>query len=104
MKTVNDGLRKSSKASAPASSLHDVSFPLEGGGVWGRVRQYAPITIPAAPVSWNISSRSPHPTKARANPATIQPIVPNTRISGNSLRESVTWWSASEFVRASVGK
>ena len=49
MKTVNDGLRKSSKASAPASSLHDVSFPLEGGGVWGRVRQYAPHHDPCGP-------------------------------------------------------
>ena len=38
-KIENDGLRNSSKASAPASSRHEVRLPLDGGGVCGNVRQ-----------------------------------------------------------------
>ena len=36
-------------------------------------------------------------------PATIQPIVPSTRMPGNSLPGSSIWWNDSELVSASVG-
>ena len=62
------------------------------------------MSIPAAPVSWNISKRSAHPTHARAKPATIHPMVPNTRTGGKSRWGSETWCSASALVSASVGK
>ena len=39
-----------------------------------------------------------------ATPATIQPIVPSTRMPGNSLaRCRVIWWNDSELASASVG-
>ena len=36
-------------------------------------------------------------------PATIQPIVPSTRMPGNSFSGSFIWWNDSELVSASVG-
>ena len=36
-------------------------------------------------------------------PAAIQPIVPSTRMPGNSRPGSVIWWNESEFDSASVG-
>ena len=37
------------------------------------------------------------------SPATIQPIVPSTRIDGNSRAGSVIWRNDSELLSASVG-
>ena len=37
------------------------------------------------------------------SPATIQPIVPHTRMRGNWRSWSAMWWKASELVSPSVG-
>ena len=37
------------------------------------------------------------------SPATIHPMVPRTRIGGNSRSGSVIWWKEIELLSASVG-
>ncbi len=42
-------------------------------------------------------------TKLMTSPATIHPMVPNTRISGNCFSWSAMWWKARELASPSVG-
>ncbi len=46
------------------------------------------------------SALSTFPTRM---PAAIQPIVPSTRMSGNSFAGSLMWWNEIELVSDSVG-
>jgi len=78
----------------PAESF----FPFAGGGVCGNVKLYNPNIKLADAVRYIIievsSGFTPAATKFQrtklmTKPATIQPIVPNTRIMGNCFSWSV---------------
>ena len=43
------------------------------------------------------------PSQPTIRPATIQPIVPNTRIAGNCFSGLAIWLNAIAFTSASVG-
>jgi hypothetical protein len=59
---------------------------------------------PAAEICMGSASLSACSTKPTSTPdATIHPTVPNTRMTGKSRVESVTWCSEMEFVSDSVG-
>jgi hypothetical protein len=80
------------------------AVPAAFGGVCGSASEKRPRTIdpPAASCIGNASASACKylPT---VTPATIQPIVPSTRISGKSAAGSFTWWNEIEFVSESVG-
>jgi len=71
-------------ASNPIILRTDVSSPAAGGGVCGKEKLYSPITIPAAAATFSGISVSSAPRTALTKiPATIHPMVPKTRTTGN---------------------
>ena len=70
----------------------------------GSVSENSAITTepPAASCIGTLSA-SAWSTLPTMMPATIQPIVPSTRIIGKSRDGFWTWWNATEFVSDSVG-
>ena len=94
----------SCSASSPNASRTLNGAPAAFGGVCGSASENRPSTTDA-PAASRIgtacaSACSTFPTMI---PATIQPIVPSTRISGKSRAGSCTWWNEIELVSDSVG-
>ena len=79
-------------------------WPVFGiGGVCGSMRQNTPSsTEPAAAICSGRAVAS-RPRVPMNRPATIQPIVPSTRIGGNSRPGSSMWRNERELLSASVG-
>src|SRR3569833_4699757 len=78
--------------------------PAAFGGVCGSVSAYAAITTDApAAMRIGVTNASAWRTLPTMIPATVQPIVPSTRMIGKSRVESVTWWNEIELVSDSVG-
>ena len=89
-------------ASSPRTS-RTVTLPFRNGGVCGSAKQNTPSTIdPAAARRIGIAVASSRSVPMH-RPATIQPMVPSTRIGGNSRSGSVIWWNEMELLSASVG-
>ena len=76
---------------------------LRVGGVWGRAKQNSPSSNDAPAASRIGIAVASSPSVPTSRPATIQPIVPRTRIDGNSRAGSFIWWNESELLSASVG-
>ena len=83
---------------------HEVGCPFAAGGVWGSVKLNSAITTEKPAASRNGVAVRSTPMKPTISPITIQPMVANTRMSGNWLAASVMFRSVSEFVSAIVGK
>ena len=78
-------------------------WPIFAGGVCGSAKQKSPSSADAAAATWNCNATASAPSVLMATPATIHPIVPRTRMPGNSLPGSFIWWNDSEFVSDKVG-
>src|SRR5689334_1830097 len=94
------------KASNPIISPTVTFFPAEAGGVLGRKKENIPKSAEAIEAIINVldnvfsfSQLSQPITK----PATIQPIVPHTRIQANCFSVSVSWRKETELTSANVG-
>ncbi|MCY1537806.1 hypothetical protein D9M68_733160 [compost metagenome] len=93
-------------ASKPMISPNEVFSPFFAGGVWGNRKLNKPNTIDAPAAVLNVRIKFPscsqfiHPI---SRPATIHPIVPKTRMAGNSLPGSFICLNDMEFTSASVG-
>ena len=100
-------------ASNPKTSDTFISVPFAiFGGVLGKVKLNIPKISEAMEASRNVffikpaftlCEESHKKTKLMASPATIQPIVPQTRIGGNCFSVFVIWLNDMEFTKASVG-
>ena len=90
-------------ASRPSTSRMLSGLPAACGGVCGRSNENRPSTTdaPAAMrMGTAVASSASAPT---TSPATIQPMVPSTRMRGNSFAVSLMWSNEIELVSASVG-
>ena len=97
-------LLSSCSASRPSASRTLNGWPAALGGVCGSVNEKMPRTIePPAASRIGTASASACSTLPTMIPATIQPNVPSTRMSGNSLAGSLIWWNEIELVSESVG-
>ena len=82
--TRNDGFFSSLSASNMNSEPISMGLPLAGGGVWGSVKLYTPSAMLEAAAIQKMFNDADHPAMPSARPATIQPIVPQTRAFGNN--------------------
>ena len=100
---ANARSRRSRRASSPSTSRAVIRVAVFAGGVCGSTRQKTPSTIDAAAaicIGRAVSSSWRKPT---ARPATIQPMVPSTRMAGNCRPGFDICRNEIEFVSASVG-
>ena len=102
--TANDESLRRCSASRPKASRTEKGAPAAFGGVCGSARQKRAITAEAPAASCiGIASASALRYLPTTMPATIQPMVPSTRMMGKSFAGFLTWWKATEFVSDSVG-
>ena len=87
-KIKNDVSLRRLSAFKPRISLIVTFWPVDFGGVLGKKKQYIPMTIEAPAAIFKGMDVSSIFNKATSQPAAIQPIVPRTRILGNSLLAS----------------
>src|SRR5690606_20633290 len=81
------------------------------GGVFGKVKLNTPKTSEAIPAIKNVCFSNPsfipcaesQPKELMASPATIQPIVPQTRIPENDFSGLTSCLNDTELTSASVG-
>src|SRR6266571_4884315 len=96
--TRNVRSRSSCSASSPRALCRLNGVPAALGGVWGRAKEYTPSTSDATAATRNGSAwASACSTLPITIPATIQPIVPSTRMSGKSCAGSSTLWNEIEL-------
>ena len=105
-KMVNDRSLKRTKASAPRIWAKVAFVPLAFGGVGGNKKLHTPSTSDAIAAilkvraSWSVVMFN---TLSIIQPVAIHPMVPKTRIDGNSLLGSCICLKATAFASARVG-
>ena len=99
----NDFDLNKTKASFPINWEQEKgSFDLPGG-VWGRKNENTPNTKDNSKANWKMVALSPHPYQPTTFTITIQAMVPNTRIGGNSISGFAICLIAMEVVNDIAG-
>src|SRR6185312_13977569 len=93
----------SESASRPNTSRAVIFLPAAWGGVCGSANENISNTIDAAAANCSGTAVASSLRMPTMSPATIQPMVPKTRTSGNSRVGSLMWSNEIELVSASVG-
>ena len=83
-KTRKGGFFRSLIASTIRMDPISSGLSFAGGGVCGRVKLNKPNARLEIAPNQKMFKEADHPTKPNASPATIHPIVPQTRTFGNS--------------------
>jgi hypothetical protein len=107
MVMTNDTPKKTAKSGSPSrpSALRNgiVSPACPFGGVCGRAKEKRPRASEAPAAIRSGSACASTPIVLTIQPATIQPIVPHTRMPGNCFSGLTIWLNEIALTRASVG-
>lgn len=101
-----DRFFNSPSASKPNISPRDVFSPFFTGGVEGRVKLNKPSSAEAIAAILNVKANCPLCSQFNqpiVKPAMIHPMVPNTRMDGNSRPVSFICLNDMELTNANVG-
>ena len=101
--TANERSFNSSSASSPRTSRTDSALPAADGGVCGRVRQYTAISTEASAPMRSGRAVASAPSRPMICCTAMNPMVPSTRMRGNSRPGSLMFANEMEFVSARVG-